>query len=274
MSRARQVVPAIAKTVPWLLDQPLGTFDLAEAMYTFKAARAAKGISATTTNRDLGVLRTLLRRTHPEVAFPSKAFEKEDNTRVRSLEPDQQTEVFGRMPEPHRSLARLACLTLMRLSEVRLLRRDQVHLEQHYLELNRPGQKKTKARQVRLSSAARAILVHALAGDSVWAFPNPDGVPYSSVHVSRVWRKAARASGLRDFTFHDLRHHGAMVLLNAGASTQTVKDAGGWNSEAMMRRYATITDRTLGDAMEAIAAYGQGTPLKLATAIGNRRATS
>lgn len=32
-------------------------------------------------------------------------------------------------------------------------------------------------------------------------------MPYSRIHVSRVFRKAARAGGLKDFHFHDLRHH-------------------------------------------------------------------
>jgi integrase len=62
----------------------------------------------------------------------------------------------------------------MRLSEIRLLRREQVHLEQ-----------------------------------GVVVFPKPDGWPWSRHYVSYVIQKAARGAGLR---FHDLRHHGAMAL--------------------------------------------------------------
>ena len=49
-----------------------------------------------------------------------------------------------------------------------------------------------------------------------WLFPNPDGGPYSRSQVSRVWHEAATAAGLTDFHFHDLRHHGATMALNAG----------------------------------------------------------
>jgi integrase len=88
-------------------------------------------------------------------------------------------------------------------------------------------------------------------------FPNPDDRPYSRVHVSRLFRKAARKIGLTDWHFHDLRHHGASVALNAGYSGQVVKDLGGWKSEAMMRRYAALTSATLREAAEAVAANGR-----------------
>ena len=61
-------------------------------------------------------------------------------------------------------------------------------------------------------------------------FPNPEGRPYSRVPVSRVFRKAARAVGLRDFRFHALCHHGATMALNAGLTGPIVMMLGGWGS--------------------------------------------
>ena len=78
-----------------------------------------------------------------------------------------------------------------------------------------------------------------------------------------MFRAAARKVGLVDFHFHDLRHHGATVALNAGFSGQVVKDLGGWKSETMLRRYAALTDETLKLAAEAVAAHGQGQRLRL-----------
>jgi integrase len=77
-------------------------------------------------------------------------------------------------------------------------------------------------------------------------------VPYSPVHVSRVFRKAARAAGLKDFHFHDLRHHGATMALNAGFTAPIVMPLGGWKTEKMMRRYAAVTDTTLRAAAEVV----------------------
>src|SRR5688500_11983663 len=60
------------------------------------------------------------------------------------------------------------------------------------------------------------------------------GQPYSRVHISRCWRHAARECGLQDFTFHDLRHHGPTVAVNAGATTAVLQAMGGWKSAKMV----------------------------------------
>lgn len=144
----------------------------------------------------------------------------------------------------------------MRLSEIRRLRREDVRLEQGVVLLPRA---KTGARPVVLSQEAQALMRVQLAGhDSAWAFPNPDGRPYSRVHIGRVFRKASRAAGLRDFRFHDLRHHGTTMALNAGFTAPIVMALGGWKSERMMRRYAAVTDETLRRAAEAVAGNGHG----------------
>ena len=107
-----------------------------------------------------------------------------------------------------------------------------------------------------LSETARKLLqgqleIHA----SEWVFPNPEDQPYNRMYVSRVFRKAARAAGLRDFHFHDLRHHGATMALNAGFTGEIVMALGGWKSGKMMRRYAAVTDQTLRAAAEAVSGH-------------------
>jgi hypothetical protein len=69
-----------------------------------------------------------------------------------------------------------------------------------------------------------------------------------------VFRKAARAAGLQDFHFHDLRHNGATMALNKGFTAPIVMALGGWKTERMMRRYGAVTDQTLRDAADAVLA--------------------
>jgi integrase len=83
-------------------------------------------------------------------------------------------------------------------------------------------------------------------------FPNQTGRPWSRHYVSAVFRKAARRAGLKDFRYHDLRHHGATMALNKGFTAPIVQALGGWKTERMMRRYAAITDDTLRAAAEAV----------------------
>jgi len=42
------------------------------------------------------------------------------------------------------------------------------------------------------------------------------------------------------------------MALNAGFTAPVVMALGGWKSEAMMRRYAAVTDQTLRAAAEAV----------------------
>lgn len=193
---------------------------------------------------------------------------------MRMLTPRQGAALFAVMAEPGRSIARLAALSFMRLNEILRLRREQLDLAHGLLVLPRT---KTVPRQVVLSAEAQAVLVAALRRPSPhgWVFPNPEDRPYSRVHISRLFRRAAQRIGLanapRSWTFHDLRHHAASVALNAGFSGQVVKDLGGWKSEAMMRRYAALTSETLRTAAEAVAAHGVPARLALASGSGNRR---
>src|SRR5438046_741335 len=131
------------------------------------------------------------------------------------------------------------------------LRREYVHLEQGVILLPTA---KGGARAVILSDAAQKILRSQLeqAGTDEWVFPSPAARPYERAYVGRVFRKAARAAGLRDFHFHDLRHHGATMALNKGFTAPIVMALGGWKTERMMRRYAAVTDQTLRAAAEAV----------------------
>jgi integrase len=158
--------------------------------------------------------------------------------------------------EPFREIAKLAALTLMRLSEIRLLRRESVRLEQGVVMLPKA---KAGARPVILSAEAQKILGRKLEGnhESEWVFPGPDGRPYDRSYIGRVFRRAAKHAGLRDFHFHDLRHHGATMALNKGFTAPIVMALGGWKTERMMRRYAAVTDETLRRAAEAVAGNEQ-----------------
>src|SRR5439155_15910684 len=138
--------------------------------------------------------RAMLKRARPDFHVPAGVFSPEDVTRVRWLLPEEEILVMETMPSPFREIAKLAALTLMRLSEIRLLRREMIHPEQGIVLLPRA---KAGARPVVLSQDARKILQRQLEGhDKEWVFPGPDGAPYSRVHISRVFRKAARGAGL------------------------------------------------------------------------------
>ena len=54
------------------------------------------------------------------------------------------------------------------------------------------------------------------AQDKAWVFPSPEARPTARPR-SRGVPQGARGAGLKDFHFHDLRHHGATMALNRGS---------------------------------------------------------
>ncbi len=268
VARAAQTARVVEALVPELLNKPVTRITEAD-IFAFRRARLsqpcftprpkdperapakpAEPAKPSTINRDLRTLRAMLKRARPEFRFPAGAFFQEDETRVRWLRPEEELLALEPMASPFREMAKLASLTLMRLSEIRLLRREMIHLEQGAILLPRA---KAGARSVILSAQAQKLLRNQLeAHRSEWVFPNPTGRPYTRNLVSKHFRRAARAAGLRDFRFHDLRHHGATMALNAGFSSPIVMALGGWKTERMMRQYAAVTDPTLRAAAEAV----------------------
>jgi integrase len=118
-------------------------------------------------------------------------------------------------------------------------------------------------RLVMLSQSARKLLQTQLEGHgNPLVFPRPDGRTWSAEHVGRAFRRAARAAGVKDFRFHDLRHHGATMALNAGFTAPIVMALGGWKTERMMRRYAAVTDQTLRRAAEAVSGSELSLPVR------------
>jgi integrase len=120
----------------------------------------------------------------------------------------------------------------MRQGGIRQLRREMVHLEQGVVLLPRA---KGGASPVVLNEARKILQAQLELHNKAGVFPRPEGVPYSRIHASRVFRKAARAAGLKDFHFDGPRHHGATMAFNAGFTAPIVMQLGRWKTETMIR---------------------------------------
>jgi integrase len=126
IGRAVSTAKAVEALAPELLDKPVGRLTSAD-VFAFRQARARTSKPATI-NRDLRTLRAMLKAARPDFRFPGAAFITEDETRGRWLRPEEELLVLEPMPSPFREIAKLGALTLMRLSEIRTLRREDIQM--------------------------------------------------------------------------------------------------------------------------------------------------
>lgn len=75
-------------------------------------------------------------------------------------------------------------------------------------------------------------------------FPNPKGGYYWPTSVYKLFQRVAAKHGYADLTFHDLRHTGATLLLEAGVPANVVQERLGHADIAVtLRTYAHVTKK-------------------------------
>ena len=86
--------------------------------------------------------------------------------------------------------------------------------------------------------------------DLVW--PSEAGMPLPSSNLRRMLRRQCAAAGIREITFHTLRHSAATLLLAQGVPSAVILDVLGHQDVRMLRRYQHVTDSLRQDAADAI----------------------
>ena len=79
-----------------------------------------------------------------------------------------------------------------------------------------------------------------------YVFAYRDHTPVAQAN-GEAWREAVRRAGLRDFRWHDLRHTWASWHAQAGTPLHALQELGGWETAAMVRRYAHLAPEHLAE---------------------------
>ena len=197
---------------------------------------------------------------------------RENNIRIRYLDqfgPDEEARLRAaireRCPE-HLPELDLALNTGMRLSEQYGLTWDRINLIRHMLTV--PPSKYGEARGVPLNAAALAA-VRALdrrQRSGQWVMVNARG---ERMRTPRKWFEAAvEAAGLREFTWHCLRHTFASRLVMMGVDLRTVQELMGHKDIRMTCRYAHLAPGHKLGAVELLGQWGQKTANETGTITG------
>ena len=102
-----------------------------------------------------------------------------------------------------------------------------------------------KAIPVPLNSEALAVVREQIGRNPTVVFTF-DGRPILQPNT-KAWRTALARAGIDDFRWHDLRHTWASWHVQAGTPLHVLQELGGWETPAMVRRYAHLAPEHLAE---------------------------
>lgn len=121
--------------------------------------------------------------------------------------------------------------------------------------------KSAKPRVVPLNEPAQQAIRRRMAWrarhapESPWVFAREGGQQVKCVRNGFV--KACEKAGIKDFTFHDLRHTAASWLVSDGVPLEVVKELLGHSSITMTERYAHLAPHKVREAVNRIGGRSQ-----------------
>ena len=221
----------------------------------YKAARAAK-VAPATVNRELALLRhmfTMAITWGKAEANPVKEvkFFRESNGVVRYLTNQEEEKLFATLPEKYKAVVGLALQTGLRMGELRNLMWWDVDFEAGNITVSEP--KAGEVQNVPINSKAKEIL-ESLPRKDTNVFP---GLPR---HLSERFTELAQKAGIRDFTFHCLRHTFCSRLVMAGVDIRTVQVLARHKEIRMTLRYSHLSQDHTKRAIERLVPEASDTP--------------
>jgi integrase len=217
-------------------------------------------VTAATKNRYVAVIRAILRRAEREWEWleraPALKCYREPKRRIRTLTPQEVDRLLEAMPEWLRECAIFALATGLRRGNIFGLRWDQIDLVRREGWVHPDQAKARQAIGVPLNEDAMAVLERQLGKHGQFVFTQ-DGEPITQI-ASKLWKRVLERAGLSKLRFHDLRHVWATRHVQAGTPMFALQELGGWESPAMVRRYAHLAPAHLAQHADRVTFAAQG----------------
>lgn len=230
---------------PHLGGRELSTINR-ELLDAVKAARA-KGVTTSTVNRYMALVRSILRRACFEWEWidkvPKVGMFRQEEGRIRSLTREEFTRLLAELPPHLAGMAMFSVATGLRQSNVTRLQWKQISLERRHLWVSALQHKNGRAHAVPLNDAAMEVLQERRGDHPLYVFTY-EGNPIKQVNT-KAWHNALKRAGIEDFRWHDLRHTFATWHREAGTPTHELQRLGGWKTQSMVERYAHVAPEGL-----------------------------
>lgn len=200
--------------------------------------------------------------------------------RRRAIEPatlPQLATITEAMPERLRLAVQLGSWCALRYGEMAELRRSDIDFDRGVIKVRRgavwvegrtisgPPKTAAGARDVAFPPHLAPIIREHIANHAQWGqdgllFPSRSGLPITPSAFFKPWRKAREAGGRPDLRFHDLRHTGAVLAAQEGATLAELQARLGHTTPAAAMIYqhaASERDKQLAERLSRRATSGQ-----------------
>jgi len=202
-----------------------------------------QGVANATVNRNLEVLRAILRKCVNEWEWLDKAPQvrmlQEPKRRIRFLTREEAQRLISELPEHLAAMARFSLATGLRQANVTGLQWSQVDIERRLAWIHADQAKARKAIPVPLNSEALQVVAEQQGRHPTHVF-SFRGKVITQVST-KAWYKALQRAGIEHFRWHDLRHTWASWHIQNGTPLFALQELGGWESQEMVRRYAHLS---------------------------------
>jgi integrase len=204
--------------------------------------KRARGCSNATVNRTLGLVRAILRKCVNDWEWLERAphvrMLREPTRRIRFLTHGEARLLLAGLPEHLADMAAFSLTTGLRAANVTGLQWQQVDLTRQLAWVHPDQAKARRAIAVPLNTEAMALVRKQLGKHPTHVF-SFRGKPIKQVST-KAWYRALERAGIGDFRWHDLRHCWASWHVQNGTPLFALQELGGWESPAMVRRYAHL----------------------------------
>ena len=139
--------------------------------------------------------------------------------------------------------------TGIRQGELFNLSWDDININKKFLTVVGGGAKSGKTRHIPLNDEAMAVLEHwrEQTEGCGYVFPGETGERLNN--VKKAWMNLLESADIKNFRWHDMRHHFASRLIMAGVSLYTIKDLLGHASIQMTERYSHLSPDHMAEAV-------------------------
>ena len=151
-----------------------------------------------------------------------------------------------------RPMILLSINTGLRRGEVFSLKWENVNLERAMLTIEGTYAKSGKTRHIPLNSEAVSILKswRQQTNNVGLVFPSKNGEPFDN--VKKAWTGILDEAKIKNFRWHDMRHHFASRLVMADVDLNTVRELLGHSDMFMTLRYAHLAPEYKANAVEKL----------------------